>query len=89
MLSDIVQNHLDFIAFILALIAERFFPLVSWYHPNTVLTIAVLSAIGNAVYKSKEPKSYQFLAAILASTLILSVITLIIVVLLLEVCFLP
>ncbi|MEI8617267.1 hypothetical protein P4S63_07475 [Pseudoalteromonas sp. B193] len=40
------------------------------------------------MYKSKEPKSYQYLAAILASSLILSVI-LIIVVLLLEFAFYP
>ncbi|GAA61513.1 adenosylcobinamide-phosphate synthase [Pseudoalteromonas sp. BSi20652] len=87
MLSNIVQNHLDFIAFILALLAERFIPLISWYHPNTALN-AVFSAIGKRIYKSKEPKSYQYLAAILASTLILSVI-LIIVVLLLEFAFYP
>ncbi|MEL0634687.1 regulatory signaling modulator protein AmpE [Pseudoalteromonas carrageenovora] len=87
MLSNIVQNHLDFIAFIIALLAERFFPLVSWYHPNTVLT-AVFNAIGKRVYKPSEPKSYLYLASILAFTLVLSVI-LIIIVLLLEFAFYP
>ncbi|MBQ4858775.1 regulatory signaling modulator protein AmpE [Pseudoalteromonas sp. MMG007] len=87
MLSNIVQNHLDFVAFIIALLAERFFPLVSWYHPNTVLT-AVFSAIGKRIYKPSEPKSYLYLASILACTLVLSVI-LIILVLLLEFAFYP
>lgn len=87
MLSDIVQSHLNFIIFIVALIAERFFPLASWYHPSTVLTIT-FKAIGNKVYKSKDPKNYQFLAAILASSLIIS-ITLMILVLLLKFAFYP
>ena len=78
MLSNIVQNHLDFIAFFVALIAERFFPLKSWYHPNTVLT-AVFSAIGKRVYKPSEPKSYLYLASTLACALVLSVILIIIV----------
>ena len=87
MLSNIVQNHLDFIAFFVALIAERFFPLKSWYHPNTVLT-AIFSAIGKRVYKPSEPKSYLYLASTLACALVLSVI-LIIIVLLLEFAFYP
>ncbi|WP_372810368.1 cobalamin biosynthesis protein CobD/CbiB [Pseudoalteromonas nigrifaciens] len=87
MLSNMVQNHLDFIVFIMALLAERFLPLVSWYHPNTALT-ATFSAIGKRIYKVAEPNSYQYLAATLASTLILSVV-LIIIVLLLEFAFYP
>ena len=87
MLSNIVQNHLDFIAFIVALLAERFLPLVSWYHPNTAL-VAVFNAIGKRIYKSKEPNSYQYLSSLLASTLILSVILTIIIVLL-EFAFYP
>jgi adenosylcobinamide-phosphate synthase len=87
MLSNIVQNHLDFIVFIIALLAERFLPLVSWYHPNVVLT-AIFSAIGQRIFKAKESKNYQYLAASLASTLTLSVI-LVITVLLLEFAFYP
>ena len=87
MLSNIVQNHLDFIAFIVALLAERFLPLVSWYHPNTAL-VAVFNAIGKRIYKSKEPNSYQYLSSLLASTLILSIILTIIIVLL-EFAFYP
>ena len=87
MISDIVQNHLDFIAFILALIAERFLPLVSWYHPNSIL-IATFNAIGQRIYNVNEGKKYLFLASILAMTLTLSVI-LAITVLLLEFAFYP
>ncbi|WP_405602152.1 MULTISPECIES: cobalamin biosynthesis protein [unclassified Pseudoalteromonas] len=87
MLSNIVQNHLDFIAFIIALLAERFIPLVSWYHPSTAL-VAIFRAIGKRTYKPKEPDNYQYLAAMLASTLILSIV-LIIVVLILEFAFYP
>ena len=87
MLSNIVQNHLDFIVFIIALLAERFLPLVSWYHPNTVL-VAVFSAIGKRIYNKQNTNSYHYLAAILASVLVLSVV-LLIVTLLLEFAFYP
>ena len=87
MLSNIVQSHLDFIVFIIALLAERFLPLVSWYHPNTVL-VAVFRAIGKRIYNKKNTNSYHYLAAILACVLVLSVI-LIIITLLLEFAFYP
>lgn len=87
MLNNIVQNHLDFIVFICALLAERFLPLVSWYHPNHILC-AIFSAIGQRIYNKTDTKQYHYLAASLASTLILSVI-IIIIVLLLEFAFYP
>ena len=87
MLNNIVQNHLDFIVFICALLAERFLPLVSWYHPNHILS-AIFNAIGQRVYKKTDSKQYHYLAALLASTLVLTVI-MIIVVLLLEFAFYP
>ncbi|WP_372761727.1 cobalamin biosynthesis protein [Pseudoalteromonas sp.] len=87
MLSNLVQNHLDFIVFSCALLAERFFPLVTWYHPNTAL-IAIFSAIGKRTYRADETKSYHYLATILACSVIVSVL-LIIVVLLLELAFYP
>lgn len=87
MLNNIVQENLDFIAFVAALIAERFFPLGSLYHPNTVLT-AIFNAIGKRVYKPAEPKSYLYLASSLACMLPLSII-LIITTLLLEFAFYP
>lgn len=87
MLNNIVQNHLDFIILICALFTERYLPLVRWYHPNTFL-IAVFSAIGQRVYDATQHKSYQYLAASLASILTLSVI-LILCTLLLEFAFYP
>ena len=87
MINNIVQDNMDFIAFIIALIAERFFPLANIYHPNTVLT-AIFNAIGKRVYKPTEPKSYLYLASSLAFILPLS-ITLIITALLLELAFYP
>lgn len=87
MLNNIVQNHLDFIILICALFAERFFPLVQWYHPNTFLS-AVFSAIGQRVYDPTQHKSYQYLAASLACILTLSVI-LTLCALLLELAFYP
>ena len=87
MLNNIVQNHLDFIVFICALLAERFLPLVSWYHPNHILS-AIFSAISQRIYKKTDTKQYHYLAASMASTLILSTV-LIIVVLLLQFAFYP
>ena len=87
MLNNIVQNHLDFIVFICALLAERFLPLVSWYHPNHILS-AIFSAISQRIYKKTDTKQYHYLAASMASTLILSTV-LIIVVLLLQLAFYP
>lgn len=87
MLSNIVQHHLDFIVFLVALLAERFLPLVSWYHPNTVL-MAVFNAISKRIYREKESNSYQYFSAILACILIVSTI-LIIITLLLEFAFYP
>ena len=87
MLNNIVQNHLDFIVFICALLAERFLPLVSWYHPNHIL-FAIFSAIGQRIYKKTDTKQYHYLAASMASTLILSTV-LIIVALLLQFAFYP
>ena len=87
MIANIVQNHLDIIVFFVALLAERFFPLVSWYHPNTFLTV-IFSALSERLYNPTNPKSYQYLASTLAFTLtILVIVTL--VVLFLEFAFYP
>ena len=87
MIANIVQNHLDIIVFFVALLAERFFPLVSWYHPNTFLTV-IFSALSDRLYNPTNPKSYQYLASTLAFTLtILVIVTL--VVLFLEFAFYP
>ena len=87
MIANIVQNHLDIIVFFVALLAERFFPLVSWYHPNTFLTV-IFSALCERLYNPTNPKSYQYLASTLAFTLtILVIVTLI--VLFLEFAFYP
>ncbi|MEC8225671.1 MAG: cobalamin biosynthesis protein, partial [Pseudomonadota bacterium] len=87
MIANIVQNHLDIIVFFVALLAERFFPLVSWYHPNTFLTV-IFSALSDRLYNPMNPKSYQYLASTLAFTLtILVIVTL--VVLFLEFAFYP
>jgi len=86
-IANIVQNHLDIIVFFVALLAERFFPLVSWYHPNTFLTV-IFSALCERLYNPTNPKSYQYLASTLAFTLtILVIVTLI--VLFLEFAFYP
>jgi len=86
-IANIVQNHLDIIVFFVALLAERFFPLVSWYHPNTFLTV-IFSALSDRLYNPTNPKSYQYLASTLAFTLtILVIVTL--VVLFLEFAFYP
>jgi adenosylcobinamide-phosphate synthase len=86
-IANIVQNHLDIIVFFVALLAERFFPLVSWYHPNTFLTV-IFSALSDRLYNPMNPKSYQYLASTLAFTLtILVIVTL--VVLFLEFAFYP
>lgn len=87
MLPNLVQQHVDFIVFILALLAERFLPLVSWYHPNTFLT-AVFSALGKRVYHKKEAASYQYLSSSLCFTLVLLVI-MILVILLVEFAYYP
>ena len=87
MIANIVQNHLDIIVFFVALLAERFFPLVSWYHPNTFLTV-IFSALSERLYNPTNPKNYQYLASTLAFTLtILVIVTL--VVLFLEFAFYP
>jgi adenosylcobinamide-phosphate synthase len=86
-IANIVQNHLDIIVFFVALFAERFFPLVSWYHPNTFLSV-IFSALGERLYSPANPKSYQYLASTLAfSFTVLVIVTL--VVLFLEFAFYP
>lgn len=87
MLPNLVQQHLDFIVFILALLSERFLPLVSWYHPNTFLT-AVFTALGKRVYREREPKSYLYLSSSLCFILTLLVI-MTLVVLLIEFAYYP
>ncbi|MBB1310030.1 MULTISPECIES: cobalamin biosynthesis protein [Pseudoalteromonas] len=87
MLLNLVQQHLDFIVFILALLAERFLPLVSWYHPNIFLT-AVFRALGKRVFRKSEPASYQYLSSSLCFTLVILVI-MTLVVLLLEFAYYP
>ena len=78
---------MDIIVFFVALLAERFFPLVSWYHPNTFLTV-IFSALSERLYNPTNPKNYQYLASTLAFTLtILVIVTL--VVLFLEFAFYP
>ncbi|WP_404340838.1 cobalamin biosynthesis protein [Pseudoalteromonas mariniglutinosa] len=87
MLENIVQTHLDFIVFILALFAERFIPLVSWYHPNTFFS-AVFLAIAERVYQPTDSKHYQYLASILAFSLVI-IIIITLTVLFLEFAFYP
>ena len=87
MIANIVQNHLDIIVFFVALLAERFFPLVSWYHPNTFLTV-IFSALSERLYNPTNPKSYQYLASTLAFTLTI-LVTVTLVVLFLEFAFYP
>ena len=87
MLSNLVQQHVDFIVFILALLAERFLPLVSWYHPNTFLG-AVFNALAKRVYRSTESTSYQYLSSSLCFTLVILVI-MTLVILLLEFAYYP
>ncbi len=87
MITDFVQNHLDIIVFFIALIAERFLPLLSWYHPTTLL-IVIFSALGERLYNTANPKSYQYLASTLAfSFTVLVIVTLVL--LFLEFAFYP
>ncbi|OUS72531.1 cobalamin biosynthesis protein [Pseudoalteromonas sp. A601] len=87
MLLNLVQQHLDFIVFLLALLVERFLPLSSWYHPNTFLT-AVFRPLGKRIYREKEPKSYHYLSSTLCFSLVILVI-MTITVLLLEFAYYP
>ncbi|MEH6393693.1 cobalamin biosynthesis protein CobD/CbiB [Pseudoalteromonas sp.] len=87
MLPNLVQQHLDFIVFILALLGERFLPLVSWYHPNTFLS-GVFNALGKRVYRKKEAASYQYLSSSLCFILVLLVI-MTLVILLVEFAYYP
>lgn len=82
-----VQNHLDFIVFIAALLAERYLPISYWYHPNTFLKV-VFTALAKRIHRPKEAKSYQYLASSLAVILVLLVL-LTLVVLLLEFAYYP
>jgi adenosylcobinamide-phosphate synthase len=76
MLTNIAQEHLGFIAFIIALLAERFMPLVSWYHPRTFFH-AIFLAICKRIYKKTEPKRYLYLSATLAALLPIGTVVLI------------
>lgn len=87
MLNVIVQNHLDFTVFIIALLAERYLPLSYWYHPNTFLKV-LFTALAKRIHRPNEPKSYQYLATTLACTLTLLVL-LTLVILLLEFAYYP
>ncbi|MGB1291343.1 MAG: cobalamin biosynthesis protein CobD/CbiB [Pseudoalteromonas sp.] len=87
MLPNLVQQHLDFIVFLLALLVERFLPLSSWYHPDTFLSV-IYRALGKRVYRDKEPNSYQYLSSILCFSLVILVI-ITITVLLLEFAYYP
>ncbi|MGX1112925.1 adenosylcobinamide-phosphate synthase [Pseudoalteromonas sp. MBR-15] len=87
MITHFVQTHLDIIVFFIALLAERFFPLVSWYHPNTFLSI-IFAALGERLYNRSNPTSYQYIASTLAFTLTVLVIV-VLVVLFLEFAFYP
>ncbi|MCQ8877945.1 cobalamin biosynthesis protein [Pseudoalteromonas shioyasakiensis] len=87
MLPNLVQQHLDFIVFMIALLVERFLPLSSWYHPNTFLSVA-FRALGKRIYRAKEPKSYHYLSSTLCFSLVILVI-MTITVLLLEFAYYP
>lgn len=87
MLLNLVQQHLDFIVFIIALLVERFLPLSSWYHPNTFLTV-IFRTLGKRVYRPKESNSYQYLSATLCFSLVILVI-MTITILLLELAYYP
>lgn len=87
MLANLVQQHVDFIVFIGALLAERFLPLVSWYHPNTFLS-AVFTALGKRIYRKNEATSYHYLSSSLCFILVTLVI-MTLVILLLEFAYYP
>ena len=87
MIASFVQTHLDIIVFFIALLAERFFPLVSWYHPNTLLSV-IFSSLGDRLYDQHNPRSYQYLSSILAFTLT-TLLIVVLVMLFLEFAFYP
>ncbi len=65
MLTELARDNLGFLTLLLACIAERWLPLVSWYHPNTLLG-GIFTALAKRVYREKESASYQKFSGTLA-----------------------